>query len=1522
MPVKYSDYRKNTDAILDERRKIAEYNKQFPEETKVEKDTTFGGTLGYLLGKFGSGAVGGYEGIADFIAPALKATGKLTSKLVDNPVGEFIFGKDAGDPENNPIYQLGENMIRDEVGKTFSERVDEDFGGRSAFDDNSLATKIAAGAGRITAAATFGNAAGQAINIPNIAKTGKTATMLNNIINQANNPTMQAFAMDIFGSSYAEASNSGASDEEAGIYAILNTAKETGIEMISGGVGGLFGKGAIDDYVTEFLIKRAKTKIGQMGIKLASGMVGEGLEEVLAGLMSPFIDYVYKHDLDFSTYKQLVDDFIVGALTSGVLQGGRALYGKVLDPSTTVYEQIIGEYIESISDDINVYEDAQNEILNAIDSSVDPDEIVELNEANSSVATTIEELKLRLEQLTALQKPSTNSSAEKIPDVLKVVPDTTEVDTNLKAKDSEGRSLTQQQADYFKDSKIRDENGNLLTMYHGTPTGGFTVFDMNNVDNRRTDSVSNEASRLGYYFTDNLDYATSYSEDINELSRFGKNSQVYETYLNIKNPLIYRDNIESIFTSKKKLYALKEQLKNGEYDGIYDPDLGVAVAFKSNQIKKISNMKPTSSPDITDKKSAPATKKQTTKTVTEKKRGTVTKEQIKKIHTLLGKDGKLKEQVYKEMGITSSTELSKEKASELIDKLENGTTRSDKIESVTDKNIQKVKLQNITAGVEIKGVASQKTLDKIEELSVKKFNKHSKDYLLQKTVDSAYTIDKLADEVSKTDKEAGKRLRYANDMRFNAVTIAINQEVDAQVDYKTGKKIGKSINEILKPFEDNKTIDELEAYVYIKSNLERKQYGKDNKGIDLTEEQQKEFIARMDLLHPEFKAAQKEINKYYRNLLQNEVGGRVDQELADYLNEKYADYARFYNKNVNRVYVKGDKIMVAKAVKTAEGGKYQLSGLRESMVRATNASVQGVLDNNLRLELLNCLGGVQLKVTENYQPVLQTNDGWMIVAYKNGIPYGVTVSKGIVDAMQLPGITETEEALANYLKIPKKLGEARRRILTDMNPLFTLWRNPWRDLGDVIVNSKHTRKTLLNMPRAFIELARNGEVAKRYKALGGFASSYFDYDGKKRNRVIRTITNLNQLIEQTPRLAEFMSSLQSGASVQEAMYDAAEVTTNFKRGGVWTKALNRNGFTFLNASVQGMYKQYRNLKGANGVKGYVNLLAKTIGVGIASAALNELLNGDDEEYQNLPDYIKDQYYLFKTEKGYVKIPKGRVISIFDKAARNVNDIIKGTDDQFHALKLIGFAYDQIGPNNPISENILAPLFQAASNEKWTGDPIDNKYETDKSGTSYKLPKDRVAKNTTLVAKFLSGLLPAELDVSPKKIDYVIDQYGGFYYDLLKPALTQTEEYVNMTENPLFSSMFVDTVYSNKNISEVYDLVGPLKVEADKNKDNMDAQFQYKYVNSQLYQINSLYGDIRKYVTAHPHDNAAKVKEMTKQINEIANETVEKYKTITSETITYDGKEYFISNGTAYRYDKNGTLRKCTSKVCKEVLNSK
>ena len=66
--------------------------------------------------------------------------------------------------------------------------------------------------------------------------------------------------------------------------------------------------------------------------------------------------------------------------------------------------------------------------------------------------------------------------------------------------DSEGRQLSAAQREYFKDSKVVDENGNLKVMYHGTQDGGFHEFSGDYSD----DAIS-------FFFTDSNDVAASYS---------------------------------------------------------------------------------------------------------------------------------------------------------------------------------------------------------------------------------------------------------------------------------------------------------------------------------------------------------------------------------------------------------------------------------------------------------------------------------------------------------------------------------------------------------------------------------------------------------------------------------------------------------------------------------------------------------------------------------------------------------------------------------------------------------------------------------------------------------------------------------------------------------------------------------------------------------------------------------------------------------------------------------------------------
>lgn len=202
------------------------------------------------------------------------------------------------------------------------------------------------------------------------------------------------------------------------------------------------------------------------------------------------------------------------------------------------------------------------------------------------------------------------------------------VESQTSSVDNQGRKLSKEQAEYFKDSKVRDEDGNLLTMYHGTPNGDYTIF------------------KNGSYFTSRKEYADGYQNtwaSAISTKQNANNPKTYEVYLNITNPFTLQN-------SKAKDIYLNEFIKGGnslsydpytnwekeinqldeidwteaedlrewlienhpEYDGLVldeggDGGYGEAeyswrgksyVPFNSNQIKNVDNTNPTTNEDI------------------------------------------------------------------------------------------------------------------------------------------------------------------------------------------------------------------------------------------------------------------------------------------------------------------------------------------------------------------------------------------------------------------------------------------------------------------------------------------------------------------------------------------------------------------------------------------------------------------------------------------------------------------------------------------------------------------------------------------------------------------------------------------------------------------------------------------------------------------------------------------------------------------------------------------------------------
>ncbi|WP_448901261.1 ADP-ribosyltransferase-containing protein [Eubacterium sp.] len=145
--------------------------------------------------------------------------------------------------------------------------------------------------------------------------------------------------------------------------------------------------------------------------------------------------------------------------------------------------------------------------------------------------------------------------------------------------DSEGNELTNEQQEYFKDSKVRDEDGNLLVVYHGSYED-FTVFD-------KTKGRANMDIQGSFFSPWEID-----------AGGYGPNVKAY--YLNITNPADEQTGYKALMKYQGQNGAgikAREYLESLGYDGVNNGNEEY-IAFNSNQIKLIDNATPTNKSDI------------------------------------------------------------------------------------------------------------------------------------------------------------------------------------------------------------------------------------------------------------------------------------------------------------------------------------------------------------------------------------------------------------------------------------------------------------------------------------------------------------------------------------------------------------------------------------------------------------------------------------------------------------------------------------------------------------------------------------------------------------------------------------------------------------------------------------------------------------------------------------------------------------------------------------------------------------
>ena len=840
-------------------------------------------------------------------------------------------------------------------------------------------------------------------------------------------------------------------------------------------------------------------------------------------------------------------------------------------------------------------------------------------------------------------------------------------------------------------------------------------------------------------------------------------------------------------------------------------------------------------------------------------------------------------------------------------------------------------------------------------------SKKGKKYLQQISGDSKYSsliraksknytafVDKLNPIQEIADASGNNQLYPKFNNRGMSNGMGQYQLGTAQTDIN-GVEIGKSLNDIWLPVENAKLVDEFNDYLAHRLNEER--YDKVPVWDEsVTPEISREKINEYETKYPQFKKWNKYVYKYNDNLLQKMIDAGLSKENArDWLYKNYVTIARDLGNGTSPLLTNAKGVKVNSPIRKAKGGNYDMRPMKESMARQTLLTERAIADNIAGQELLNVLGGkvgdsktyLGEDLEGNNNALMKNQDGtYNYTVYKNGIPVTMQITKEVADAIRPTQRGEWENLFIP--KVAQTVSKWQRTLLTDKNPLF-IFTNFFKDFGDALLNSKYTAGEYFTMyPQAIAKMASNSPEWKQYVAKGGKSNTYFDVkEGEVKlskntikrggQKFLQAVENANQFIEQAPRFTEYLNSLAHGESQDVALYNSAEITTNFARGGEITKALNRNGFNFLNASVQGFDKQIRNFKNQPGAKGYVQLLAKVIALGVAPAMLNHILLEDDDDYEELPDYIKDNYYLFKTgDNKFIRIPKGRALSVFGTSAMHTYNVAKGKEELGSALKdTTETLLNNVAPNNPLENNVASPLISYKTNIAWNGSPIVPK-------RLQSLPEsEQYDEKTSSIAKWLgqtleSSPLGKSFDFSPKKIDYLLDQYTGAIGDFVLPMTTPSAE--NDIDSPVgklviapFKSKFTsDSTISSKYVSDFYDTKDQLDKEMkfvsdiEESEETFRKSLQAKYLASVNQEMSELYAQKRTIENSDLSDSDKynQARAIQRKIDDIAKFALQDYQTgyYTDDYAVVGDKEYYISwNNTTKKFTWTAVSEKTKKK---------
>lgn len=404
--------------------------------------------------------------------------------------------------------------------------------------------------------------------------------------------------------------------------------------------------------------------------------------------------------------------------------------------------------------------------------------------------------------------------------------------------------------------------------------------------------------------------------------------------------------------------------------------------------------------------------------------------------------------------------------------------------------------------------------------------------------------------------------------------------------------------------------------------------------------------------------------------------------------------------------------------------------------------------------------------------------------FKDGIKEEYLAPKDLVDSLK--GLDETESgAIGKFLsnsvlgKVITAPARLVRALATTFNPVFTVFRNPARDIQTVMVTAKASAADYAYGMAKAIAGDSSDDFYRSAMKSGALQGGIYR-EGLKPSEILskkltkdsvftkltsplKAIESVGNVMEEMTRLAVFRRSLAEGATPQEAAKIARNATVDFGKAGNATRVLNKV-IPFLNARVQGTV----NL--AKAIKEDPTRAARQLMITAAvPASILTAYNTKYQSYEAIPDNEKRKFWIImvgesqaRDAKGkkvtiphYVKIPKGEAQQVVSNVVERVLTLGK----QKYPDTTAEFIGSLAGDFSPVTDSSIIPAglsqyLEVNSNfSMFRKRQIVPDYVT-VAGKSFRAedvePRYRSGRYTSEVAKRVGDVL----NWSPAKIDYV------------------------------------------------------------------------------------------------------------------------------------------------------------------------